>query len=190
MINKHFVELLKQMEEIHARKNHDYSSIGFYQNFERSATLLSWFRNDMDKTFASLVGTKLARLATLLDNTEAPLNESIDDSFLDLCTYCGLWASWHKLKEDEKNKYHSFISGKTQPSFCQMCGLHQSSHSVNENPLTNQLLDLIKLMPDSQTQEIVDFIMSMREIRGKHASNQSSQSVSDRGIPQGRGGTL
>ena len=29
-----------------------------------------------------------------------------------------------------------------------------------------QILDLIKLMPDSQTQEIVDFIFSMRAVRG------------------------
>lgn len=35
-----------------------------------------------------------------------------------------------------------------------------------DNPLQNELLDLIKLMPDSQTQEIVDFIFSMRAIRG------------------------
>lgn len=33
------------------------------------------------------------------------------------------------------------------------------------DPLTSQLLDLIKLMPDTQTQVIVDFIMDMRRIR-------------------------
>ena len=36
---------------------------------------------------------------------------------------------------------------------------------VDDNPLQVQLLDLITLMPDSQTQEIVDYIMSLREIR-------------------------
>jgi hypothetical protein len=36
------------------------------------------------------------------------------------------------------------------------------------DPLTSQLLDLIKLMPDAQTQVILDFIMDMRAIRGRH----------------------
>ena len=35
------------------------------------------------------------------------------------------------------------------------------------NPLQHELLDLIKLMPDTQTQEIIDFIMEMRAIRKK-----------------------
>ena len=33
------------------------------------------------------------------------------------------------------------------------------------NPMTSQLLDLITLMPDSQTQEIVDYIMQLRAAR-------------------------
>ncbi len=36
-----------------------------------------------------------------------------------------------------------------------------------KNPLQDQLLDLITLMPDSQTQEIIDYIMSLREIRAR-----------------------
>ena len=34
--------------------------------------------------------------------------------------------------------------------------------------LTNELLDLITLMPDSQTQEILDYIMSLRISRHKN----------------------
>ena len=30
-----------------------------------------------------------------------------------------------------------------------------------------ELLDLITLMPDSQTQEIIDYIMQLKEIRGR-----------------------
>ena len=40
--------------------------------------------------------------------------------------------------------------------------------ACTDNPLQNQLLDLITLMPDSQTQEIVDYILSLREIRAGH----------------------
>lgn len=41
---------------------------------------------------------------------------------------------------------------------------------AERNPLQHELLDLIKLMPDSQTDEIMDFIRTLREARarGKH----------------------
>jgi hypothetical protein len=35
------------------------------------------------------------------------------------------------------------------------------------NPLQTQLLDLITLMPDSQTQEIIDYILDLRAIRAR-----------------------
>ncbi len=36
------------------------------------------------------------------------------------------------------------------------------------NPLQHELLDLITLMPDSQTQEIIDYIMQLRAARTDH----------------------
>lgn len=39
---------------------------------------------------------------------------------------------------------------------------------VTTNPLQHQLLDLITLMPDSQTQEIVDYILQLRASRAQH----------------------
>ena len=39
--------------------------------------------------------------------------------------------------------------------------------ACTDNPLQNQLLDLITLMPDSQTQELVDYIMDLRRIRSQ-----------------------
>jgi hypothetical protein len=41
--------------------------------------------------------------------------------------------------------------------------------ACTDNPLQNQLLDLITLMPDFQTQEIIDYIMDLRRIRAIHA---------------------
>jgi hypothetical protein len=43
--------------------------------------------------------------------------------------------------------------------------------SLQEDILTHQLLDLISLMPDTQTQEILDYITTLREIRKKHADS-------------------
>lgn len=115
------------MEEIHERKANDYSSSGPYENFERSASIAEWFKDPVDKSFVTLIGTKLARLATLLDKEGEPNNESIDDSYLDLTTYCGLWASYHasKLKLKFVDK-HLFTSKYFTP-FCSVCGLHHTS---------------------------------------------------------------
>ena len=91
-----FVELLDKMKVIHEKKNQDYSAKDVpFENFERSSMLASWFNNDVDKAFVVLIGTKLARLATLLNSNAQPNNESIEDSFLDLTTYCALWSSYH-----------------------------------------------------------------------------------------------
>lgn len=91
-------ELLEKIQKIHDSKNEDYTSLGYYENFTRSAEIASWFKNDEDKPFVILIATKLARLATLLSSEKKPNNESIDDSFLDLCTYCILWATFHQSK--------------------------------------------------------------------------------------------
>lgn len=91
------VELLDRIKAIYEKKNKDYSSqTNQFENFERAAMLIGWFDENEDKAFVNHIATKLARLATLLNSGAEPNNESIDDSFLDLCTYCILWASYHK----------------------------------------------------------------------------------------------
>lgn len=101
------MQMLHKIRYIHEKKNDDYaSSKSPYENFERSAILAEWFNNPKDKSFTVLIGTKLARLSTLLNKQYAanlagvnqvnPNNESIEDSFLDLATYCILWASYHQ----------------------------------------------------------------------------------------------
>ena len=45
--------------------------------------------------------------------------------------------------------------------------------ACTDNPLQNELLDLITLMPDFQTQEIIDYIMSLREIMQKHVNTKT-----------------
>lgn len=91
-----FIELLEQSKAIHLKKNADYASDNNpFSNFERSAELISWFKNNKDKGFVALIATKFARLAELGDG-RVPNNESVDDSFLDLLTYVGLWAAYRK----------------------------------------------------------------------------------------------
>lgn len=97
------MQLLEKIKSIHEKKNEDYAAKGAsFENFERSAVLSSWFNSDYDKSFVVLIGTKLARLATLLNKVEAPNNESIEDSFLDLSTYCILWSAYHSKPRDNQ----------------------------------------------------------------------------------------
>jgi len=92
-------EIFKKCQKISLSKRQDYtSSSDNHENFKRSAEISSWFKSDQDKAYAVLVGTKLARLGSLLD-TKQPNNESIDDTFLDLVNYCALWAERRTEKE-------------------------------------------------------------------------------------------
>lgn|SRR5574339_41070 len=91
-----FIEILEKSLQIHLKKNEDYASAGNpFSNFEFSAKIVKEFKNEEDKGFVALIATKLARLAELSDG-RIPNNESVDDSFLDLVTYCALWAAYRK----------------------------------------------------------------------------------------------
>jgi hypothetical protein len=80
------------MKEIHEKKNKDYATDeNPLQNFHRSALVMEWFNDPADKPYVALIVTKLARLAVLLSSKDKPNNESVEDSFLDLTTYCNLW---------------------------------------------------------------------------------------------------
>lgn len=104
MPNEDFLQILERSKEIHLKKSQDYTTnaeVNPHENFERAALIASWFPVKY-AAFAVLIGTKLARLASLLTKEEqsdySPNNESTDDSFLDLLTYSGLFFSFWKSK--------------------------------------------------------------------------------------------
>lgn len=87
-------EIFKKCEALTMSKRQDYTTNPLadnHENFRRSGEIASWFTNPDDKPYAILVGTKLARLASLRSSGRTPNNESIEDSFLDLINYCALW---------------------------------------------------------------------------------------------------
>lgn len=96
------LEILEKIKSIHDKKNEDYAGTHPFDNFIRSATISEWFNNRYDKAFVVLIGTKLARLANLLNSSKEPNNESVEDSFLDLSTYCILWAAFHKAHPEHE----------------------------------------------------------------------------------------
>lgn len=114
-------EMLKKAASILESKAHDYTSgLTRYENFERSALVLKWFKSDLDKAFVSLITTKLARLASLLGRKE-PKNESINDSFLDLINYCVLWSArrsnFNQAEVNTIDEPNQFMPSEEQKTF-------------------------------------------------------------------------
>lgn len=100
-MTNHVEEILNRSKEIHLRKREDYASdptANPFENFDRSNLVATWFP-DSYKSFAVLIGTKIARLGALLITGKTPNNESIDDTFLDLVTYCALFYGYWKDKQ-------------------------------------------------------------------------------------------
>jgi hypothetical protein len=88
-------EILHKCEELQVSKGSDYTSdikANQFENFDRSAYIASWFNCEIDKPFAILIGTKLARLASLLNRDSKPNYEPIEDTLIDLTNYCALWC--------------------------------------------------------------------------------------------------
>src|SRR3990167_10827224 len=86
-----FTLMLEQMQAIHDKKSADYSQpTNKYSNFERASLIADWFEDATDRVFVTMIGIKLARIAELSQPGRVPNNESLEDSFLDLCTYCVL----------------------------------------------------------------------------------------------------
>lgn len=87
-----FLATLDQMREIHRKKNEDYANTANpLSNFDISSYVLALFNHPRDQTFASLIGTKLGRLSSLLQSQRDPNNESVSDSLVDIANYCILW---------------------------------------------------------------------------------------------------
>lgn len=98
-----YTEALYQMAKVHEAKSHDYAKEdNKYSNFEFAAMIADEFPDGPDKVFAAIVGIKLARLAELFKNNKTPQNESIEDSFLDLCNYGVLWWTWRSQSQKEE----------------------------------------------------------------------------------------
>lgn len=87
--------ILNEALKLQTSKRSDYTSAnsGQYQNFERVASVVEWFKDPQDQVFVTLIMTKIARLAALLEKGhDKPKHESVYDTFVDLTNYSSLWA--------------------------------------------------------------------------------------------------
>ena len=100
---KEFMDTLIQMREVHKKKNADYATEkNPFSNFDVSVYLLSLFTNSRDQVFASIIGTKIGRLSSLLSEGKIPNNESIDDTFIDIANYVILWKCDRNNRKENK----------------------------------------------------------------------------------------
>lgn len=118
--NPHHSAILKEIEELHEKKSHDYAEdSNVFSNFEYAEKVAAPFYG-IHKVFATLVGIKLARLAELIPSdkrevNKIPNNESINDTFLDLVNYNAIWASYYRSIRIPKE------ATVEDPNFCFFC---------------------------------------------------------------------
>lgn len=96
-MDPNFIRLVDKVKEIHEAKNHDYASDNDpHSNFKFTQNFIELFGPDIPSwclPYLSLIGTKLARLKELIGPHKISRNEPVEDTFIDLVAYCGLWGA-------------------------------------------------------------------------------------------------
>lgn len=111
----HFEEHLAKMFEIHRKKGQDYATYDDpLLNYHRQQQVMAWFDSNEDKVWVGHIIQKLSRIANLRNQKIAadkagldyePKNESLKDSFKDLCTITNLWwCDWELLYQAPRNE--------------------------------------------------------------------------------------
>jgi hypothetical protein len=100
--NPELLGLLDKIRETHKKKNSDYAdpdNADYYSNFEYAALVADKFTNPVDRVFATLIAVKMARLQELTKPGRKANNESVEDTRLDLATYCCIWTAYHQTQQ-------------------------------------------------------------------------------------------
>ena len=104
-MNNTFYELLGRASDLYARKSHDYASEEEpYGNYYFAGMLSKLFMNPDDAGFVGRMGEKLYRLANLENSSKAPLNETIEDTEMDLIVIMILWIASRRDKRNNPLK--------------------------------------------------------------------------------------
>ena len=100
-MNNTFHELLGRASALYAKKSHDYASEEEpYGNYHFAGMLSKLFMNPDDAGFVGRMGEKLYRLANIDNSSKVPLNETIEDTELDLIVIMVLWIA---SRRDKRN---------------------------------------------------------------------------------------
>lgn len=103
MSSNTFYELLGRASQLHDKKSHDYASDDNpYGNYYFAGFLSQLFLNSEDAGFVGRMGEKLYRLANLENSGKAPLNETIEDTELDLIVIMILWMASRRDRRERE----------------------------------------------------------------------------------------
>lgn len=173
-----FYRLLDRLANLHEKKSHDYAStVNPVGNYHFAGLLASMFSHSpQDAGFIGRIGEKIYRLSNLEKDGKTPKNESIEDTELDICVITLLWMS--DRQERRAKTMNAIDEGRS--AFYDNIHRRDDSKSVaktdiatpekDKNPLQDQLLDLIKLMPDFQVDELLEFVFTLRRARNQAKS--------------------
>jgi len=87
---KHFNEMIDKMRNIMLSKGNDYANEDRLSNFKLAGNISGL---NAELNCLSLIATKVARLGVLLGSDKTPMNESVQDSVLDLANYAILLSA-------------------------------------------------------------------------------------------------
>ena len=86
--NNTFEELAKEMVALHERKNADYGNADYGNAFGNTYQEFAQKSKEMANGYAlGSIKNKVNRLVTLMSGHEAKVDESIEDSLIDLASY-------------------------------------------------------------------------------------------------------
>lgn len=89
-----FYNLLERMADLHDKKSHDYANdVDPFGNYHFAGVMSQLFANSDDAGFVGRLGEKIFRLANLENSRKSPINESIEDTELDICVIVTLWMA-------------------------------------------------------------------------------------------------
>lgn len=84
-----FSELLEEMKEVYARKNHDYGN-SFDESLDEDGLLVAKIR----------LGDKYKRFGQLIKGEQRVSDESIEDTLLDMANYAAMTLKWIREKKN------------------------------------------------------------------------------------------
>jgi hypothetical protein len=88
-----FDEYINKMRDVLLNKGDDYANADRLSNFKMAGQIAG---GNAQLNCLNLIATKVARLGVLLNSNDAPKNESINDSIMDLANYAMLLAMINK----------------------------------------------------------------------------------------------
>jgi hypothetical protein len=164
-----FYALLEEMANTHDAKSHDYASDKNPSgNYHFAGKVAQMFAHSSDDAgFVGRIAEKIYRLANLESSGKSPKNESVADTEKDICVITALWMA---DRRDRRARITAINDKMKRGEWEGLGGAQHIPPTPKKNPLMNELFDLITLMPDSQTDEIILYIRQLREARGMRNS--------------------